>query len=55
MRRPMRASYPQTYLVVAQEHAYVFQPRNFPRGKGERPDFPANIKVPEDMVFPEKP
>ena len=43
------------YLAVAQVLAYVFQLRNFRRGRGERPDFPSNIKVPKDMVFPEKP
>jgi flagellar biosynthetic protein FlhB len=43
------------YLAVAQVLAYVFQLRNFRRGRGERPDFPTNIKVPKDMVFPEKP
>lgn len=43
------------YLAVAQVLAYVFQLRNFRRGRGERPDFPTNIKVPKEMVFPEKP
>ena len=43
------------YLAVAQVLAYVFQLRNFRRGRGERPDFPTNIRVPKDMVFPEKP
>lgn len=42
------------YLAVAQVLAYVFQLRNYRRGKGERPDFPTNIKVPKDMIFPEK-
>lgn len=43
------------YLAVAQVLAYVFQLRNFRRGRGDRPDFPTNIRVPKDMVFPEKP
>lgn len=42
------------YLAVAQVLAYVFQLRNYRRGKGERPAFPTNIKVPKDMIFPEK-
>ncbi|MCR6653610.1 MAG: flagellar biosynthesis protein FlhB [Cellvibrionaceae bacterium] len=42
------------YLAVAQVLAYVFQLRNFRKGRGERPDFPGNIKVPKDMIFPEK-
>lgn len=43
------------YLAVAQVLAYVFQLRNFRKGRGERPEFPTNIKVPKDMIFPEKP
>lgn len=42
------------YLAVAQVLAYVFQLRNFRKGRGERPDFPTNIKVPKEMIFPEK-
>jgi flagellar biosynthetic protein FlhB len=42
------------YLAVAQVLAYVFQLRNFRKGRGERPDFPSNVKVPKDMIFPEK-
>lgn len=42
------------YLAVAQVLAYVFQLRNYRRGKGERPAFPTNIKVPKDMIFREK-
>lgn len=42
------------YLAVAQVLAYVFQLRNFRKGRGERPNFPTNIKVPRDMIFPEK-
>lgn len=40
------------YLAVAQVLAYVFQLRNFRKGRGERPDFPSNVRVPKDMVFP---
>lgn len=40
------------YLAVAQVLAYVFQLRNFRKGRGERPDFPSNIRVPKDMIFP---
>ncbi len=43
------------YLAVAQVLAYVFQLRNFRKGRGERPDFPSGIKVPKDMIFPEEP
>jgi flagellar biosynthetic protein FlhB len=42
------------YLAVAQVLAYVFQLRNFRKGRGERPEFPSNIKVPKDMIFPAK-
>lgn len=42
------------YLAIAQVLAYVFQLRNFRKGRGERPDFPTNVKVPKDMIFPEK-
>lgn len=41
------------YLAVAQVLAYVFQLRSYRRGQGEKPDFPRNITVPEDMIFPE--
>jgi flagellar biosynthetic protein FlhB len=39
------------YVAVAQVLAYVFQLRNFRKGKGERPPYPRNIKVPKDMQF----
>lgn len=39
------------YVAVAQVLAYVFQLRNFRRGKGEKPLYPRNIKVPNDMRF----
>lgn len=42
------------YLAVAQILAYVFQLRSFRKGHGERPGFPNNLKVPKDMIFPEK-
>ena len=37
------------YLAVAQVLAYVFQLRNFRRGRGQKPVFPRNIKVPPDL------
>ncbi|NHN39413.1 flagellar biosynthesis protein FlhB [Pseudomaricurvus alcaniphilus] len=39
------------YMAVAQVLAYVFQLRNYRRGKGERPPYPRKIKVPKDMQF----
>lgn len=39
------------YLAVAQVLAYVFQLRNFRKGKGDKPTYPRNIKVPKDMEF----
>lgn len=39
------------YMAVAQVLAYVFQLRNYRRGRGERPAYPRNIKVPRDMQF----
>lgn len=42
------------YLAIAQVLAYVFQLRNFRRGHGERPGFPSNLKIPKDMIFPER-
>ncbi|NIB43193.1 flagellar type III secretion system protein FlhB [Pseudomaricurvus alkylphenolicus] len=39
------------YMAVAQILAYVFQLRNYRKGKGERPPFPRNIDVPEEMRF----
>jgi len=39
------------YMAVAQVLAYVFQLRNFRKGRGERPEYPRNIKVPRDMQF----
>lgn len=39
------------YLAVAQVLAYVFQLRNFRRGRGDKPKYPRNINVPKDMHF----
>ncbi len=39
------------YIAVAQVLAYVFQLRNYRKGRGERPTYPRNIKVPRDMQF----
>lgn len=39
------------YVAVAQVLAYVFQLRNFRRGKGDKPSYPRNIKVPKDLQF----
>ncbi|WP_024459981.1 flagellar biosynthesis protein FlhB [Marinimicrobium sp. LS-A18] len=39
------------YMAVAQVLAYVFQLRNFRKGRGEKPAYPRNIQVPRDMRF----
>lgn len=39
------------YMAVAQVLAYVFQLRNYRRGKGQKPPLPRNITVPKDMQF----
>lgn len=39
------------YMAVAQILAYVFQLRNFRKGKSEKPIYPKNIKIPKDMEF----
>lgn len=39
------------YVAVAQVLAYVFQLKEYRRGRGERPTFPRNPPVPEDMRF----
>lgn len=39
------------YLAVAQVLAYVFQLRNFRKGKGDKPTYPRNINVPKDLQF----
>lgn len=42
------------YLAVAQVLAYVFQLRNYRKGKGDRPQYPRNINVPRDMQYDAK-
>lgn len=42
------------YLAVAQVLAYVFQLRNYRKGKGDRPQYPRNINVPRDMRYDAK-
>jgi flagellar biosynthetic protein FlhB len=39
------------YLAVAQILAYVFQLRNYRKGKGDRPVYPRNINVPRDLRY----
>lgn len=39
------------YLSVAQVLAYVFQLRNFRKGKGDKPTYPRNINVPRDLRY----
>ena len=39
------------YMAVAQVLAYVFQLRNYRRGRGEKPVYPRNLSVPRDMQF----
>lgn len=39
------------YMAVAQVLAYVFQLRNYRRGRGEKPAYPRNLSVPRDMQF----
>jgi len=39
------------YLAVAQVLAYVFQLRNYRKGRGEKPKYPRNLPVPKDMHF----
>ena len=39
------------FLAVAQVLAYVFQLRNYRKGKGDRPNYPRNINVPRDMRY----
>lgn len=42
------------YLAVAQVLAYVFQLRNYRKGKGDRPQYPRNINIPRDMRYDSK-
>ncbi len=39
------------YLAVAQVLAYVFQLRNYRKGRGEKPKYPRNLKVPKELYF----
>ena len=39
------------YLAVAQVLAYVFQLRNYRKGRGQKPKYPRNITLPSDMRF----
>ncbi|RYY04178.1 MAG: flagellar biosynthesis protein FlhB [Gammaproteobacteria bacterium] len=39
------------YLAVAQVLAYVFQLKSYRKGRGQKPKYPNNIKVPKDMYF----
>lgn len=41
------------YLAVAQVLAYVFQLRNYRKGRGEKPKYPRNLPVPKEMKFDE--
>lgn len=37
------------YMAVAQVLAYVFQLREFRKGRGQRPDFPRQLNIPPEM------
>jgi len=37
------------YVAVAQVLAYVFQLREYRRGRGDRPNYPRNLNIPNDM------
>ena len=37
------------YVAVAQVLAYVFQLREYRRGRGDAPDYPSNVDIPSDM------
>jgi len=39
------------FLAVAQVLAYVFQLRNYRKGKGDKPAYPRNINVPRDLRY----
>ena len=41
----------ELYVAVAKILAYVFQLRAFRRGRGERPGFPHQVPVPDEMRF----
>lgn len=39
------------FMAVAQVLAYVFQLREFRKGRGERPVYPKNVNVPKDLQY----
>ncbi|MFT5084006.1 MAG: flagellar biosynthetic protein FlhB [Lentisphaeria bacterium] len=39
------------YMAVAQVLAYVFQIREYKKGRGEKPDFPKKLDIPKDMQY----
>lgn len=39
------------YVAVAQVLAYIFQLRTYRRGRGRRPDLPAELPIPPDMRY----
>ncbi len=39
------------YLAVAQVLAYVFQLREFRKGRGDKPDYPRQLDIPKDMRY----
>jgi len=39
------------YVAVAQVLAYVFQLRNYYKGKGDKPTYPSNVTVPKEMRY----
>ena len=39
------------FVAVAQVLAYVFQIREYRKGRGERPNYPRNIALPDDMQY----
>ncbi len=39
------------YMAVAQVLAYVFQLRNFRRGRGDKPTYPRNLNIPRDLQY----
>jgi len=39
------------YVAVAQVLAYVFQLRNYYKGKGDKPSYPNNVTVPKEMRY----
>ncbi len=41
----------ELYMAVAQVLAYVFQLRNFRKGRGDKPTYPRNVQVPPGMRF----